>query len=272
VAASAEAVLADPGVDVVVIGTRHADHAYLSTRGLQQGKHVFVEKPLALDHEELEEVLDAAAASSGVLAVGFNRRFSPMLVALREHLAAAEGPVTAIYRVSAGAVAPGHWVHDLNQGGGRVLGEVCHFVDSLRFLAGSPVVEVHAVGHGPDGRPVQARDNVVVSLAFADGSAGTIVYVAESAAGVGKERVEAFAPGRIGVLDDYRQLDLHAGAEHEAQSLREADKGHRAEARAFLEGAQRGVAPVALDEVANVSVATLAVVESLRSGRPVRVQ
>jgi predicted dehydrogenase/threonine dehydrogenase-like Zn-dependent dehydrogenase len=270
-ASSAEAVLADPGIDFVVIGTRHADHAFLAQRGLEQGQHVFVEKPLALNEEELEDVLAAAAESSGILAVGFNRRFSPMLSALREHLAAAESPVTATYRVSAGAIDPGHWVHDLRQGGGRVLGEVCHFVDSLTFLAGSPVVEVHAVGHGADGTPVQARDNVVVTLAFADGSAGSILYVAESAPGIGKERVEAFARGRVGVLDDYRTLDLHAGSEHEARNLREGDKGHRAEAEAFLAGARRGEPPVPLEELANVSLATLAVVESLRTGRPVRV-
>jgi predicted dehydrogenase/threonine dehydrogenase-like Zn-dependent dehydrogenase len=270
-APSAEAVLADPGVDFVVIGTRHADHAYLAQRGLEQGKHVFVEKPLALTEAELEDVLAAAARGPGILAVGFNRRFSPMLVALRDFLARSESPVTATYRVSAGAIDPTNWVHDLTQGGGRILGEVCHFVDSLTFLAGSPAVEVHAVGHGGEDTALQARDNLVVTLAFADGSAGSIAYVAEGAPGIGKERVEAFARGRVGVLDDYRTLDLHAGSEHDAQRLREADKGHRAEAEAFLAGARAGRAPVALDELANVSLATLAVVESLRTGRPVRV-
>jgi predicted dehydrogenase len=231
---------------------------------------VFCEKPLALNESELDVVLEAAADARGILSVGFNRRFSPMLVALRDFLVAAEGPVTATYRVSAGAIAPDHWVHDLSQGGGRVLGEVCHFVDSLAFLAGAPVTEVHAVGHGADGAPVQAADSVVVTLAFADGSTGSIAYVAESATGVGKERVEGFARGRLGVLDDYRELDLHAGEQHDRQRLRAQDKGHRAEARAFLDGARRGTPPIPLEELANVSLATLAVVESLRTGRPVR--
>lgn len=270
VAESSEAVIADPDIDAVVICTRHATHAELVTRALEAGKHVFCEKPLALSLEELEMVIDEARSAPGILAVGFNRRFAPLALRLREYLASGGGSVTITYRVSAGALPAGHWVHDLEQGGGRILGEVCHFIDTLIFLAGAPVTEVHASGVSLDTRPAQAQDNVAVTLRHENGSLGTIVYVPYSAAGVGKERIEAFGLAGVGVLDDYRVLDLHGDETHRVKNHQQ-QKGHREEIAAFVDGVRAGRAPVALSEVVNVSVATLAVVESIRTGAPVRV-
>ncbi len=270
VAESPEAVITDPDVDAVVICTRHATHADLVTRALRAGKHVFCEKPLALSLEELEMVVGAAQSAPGILAVGFNRRFAPLALRLREYLADGGGPVTITYRVSAGAMPAGHWVHDLEQGGGRILGEVCHFIDTLTFLAGAPVTEVHASGVSLNTRPTQAQDNVAVTLRHESGSLGTIVYVPYSADGIGKERVEAFGLAGVGVLDDYRVLELHGSETHRVNN-RQQDKGHREEVAAFLDGVRSGRPPVALSEVVNVSVATLAVVESIRARMPVHV-
>ncbi len=266
-----QAVIDDPEIDAVVIGTRHGAHAALAESALNAGKSVFCEKPLALSVEELDAVMGAAADARGVLAVGFNRRFAPMAIRLREFLAGTAAPLTATYRVSAGTIPASHWVHDLEQGGGRVLGEMCHFIDTLLFLAGSPVVEVHASGFSNIDAPAQARDNVVVSLRHADGSLGTILYAAESAAGIGKERIEAFSRAGIGVLDDYRTLALH-GERQETVKSRTQDKGHRNEVAAFVQAVRDGRAPVPVSEIANVSLATLAVVESLRTGAPVRIE
>ena len=272
-APSEEAALEDPGVDAIVVGTRHESHARLTAAGLAAGKHVFCEKPLALTAPELDAVVAAARDAPGILAVGFNRRYSPLAVAMRDFLREPGGPVTAVYRVSAGAIGPDHWVHDLEEGGGRAIGEVCHFVDTLRFLAGAPVVEVHATGRPQDGVAVQARDTVLVSLTFADGSLGSIAYVARSAPGIPKERVEAFGEAGVAVLDDYRALDLHGSAGERRERARGGQrKGHDEEVAAFLDGARRGAAPVALDELAEVSAATLAVVESMRTGRAVRLE
>jgi predicted dehydrogenase/threonine dehydrogenase-like Zn-dependent dehydrogenase len=266
---SEDAVIADPGVDAVVVCTRHASHAALSMRALEAGKHVFCEKPLVLTVGELELVMDAARGSGRVLAVGFNRRFAPLAVELRSFLRTAGSPVTVSYRIGAGAIPAGNWVHDLGEGGGRILGELCHFLDTLVFLADSPVLEVHASGFSNLDLPAQARDNVAVTLRHANGSLGTIVYVAQSAPGVSKERVEAFGPGGIGVLDDFRSLYLH-GRETQRVGSRRQDKGHRAELAAFIAAVRSGVPPVPLPAVANVSLATLAVVESIRTGGRVR--
>jgi len=269
---SEQAVIEDGAIDAVVIATRHGSHARLVTDALMAGKHVFCEKPLAMTVEELQAVIAAADESNGIVAVGFNRRFSPLLIELRDFVrGGAEGPITAAYRVSAGEVPGEHWVHDLEQGGGRIIGEVCHFLDSLQFLAGSPIVEVHASGYARTAPALQTTDNVIVSVKHADGSVGSVTYVARSAPGIGKERLEAFGPCGIGVLDDYRALELHGPAGKHRHAEKRQEKGHREEVAAFVAGVRTGTPPVPLADLVNVSQAALAAVESLRTGLPVRI-
>jgi polar amino acid transport system substrate-binding protein len=270
VAPDAAAVIGDPDVDAVVIVTRHGSHAPLVEQALEAGKHVFCEKPLALTHDEYESVMRAAEASDGTLLVGFNRRFSPLLRQMRAHLSTSGRPMMLTYRVSAGNLGEDHWTQDLSEGGGRALGEGCHFVDSLAFLAGSPVTEVYAVGHGPQERPVQAYDNLIVTLRFASGSVGSVVYVADGSPRVPKERVEGFCGGRTAILDDYRRLQKLSGGDSDAQELKSQDKGHRQEVAEFLHGVLSGSSPVDLAQLGNSSLATLGVIESLRTGEPVR--
>ena len=269
IASDEESVVADKDVDAVVIATRHSSHAALTIRALEAGKHVFCEKPLALTREELEDVLAAAARAPGILAVGFNRRFAPLLREAREFIAA-RNRVSASYRISAGRLEKGHWAHELDNGGGRILGEVGHFIDALRFLVDADVEVVHAVAQGDQQTPVQARDNVAVDLAFTGGSIGTILYVADGSPKVPKEHLEAFAGDRTAVLDDYRTLRLLGPTGTRKSGSRRRDKGHEQEVAAFLDGVARGEAPAPLREVANVSVATLAIVESMRTGRAIR--
>lgn len=270
VAADEAAVIEDPNVDAVVIATRHGSHAELATRALESGKHVFCEKPLALDEEELWRVLEAARQSGSILLVGFNRRFSPLLRELNSFVG--DGRLLANYRISAGKIPPSAWVHDLEQGGGRIVGEVCHFLDALVYLAGAPVRAVSAAAIDEPSLPLQARDSVVVNLTLGDGSVGTISYVAAGSAALPKERLEVFAGERTGILDDYRSLELYGGGDMRKQESRQQDKGHGEEIRAFLEGLREGVSPVDLDETENVSLAALAVVESLRTGATVGVR
>ena len=270
VAESAAAAIDDREVDAVVIATRHGSHASLVQQALAAGKHVFCEKPLALTEEELAAVLEAAQKSGTVLAVGFNRRFAPLLRALRDFVRDSRSPVAATYRVSAGRLPPDHWVHDLEQGGGRAIGEVSHFIDSLAFVACSRIVGVHAAGYGDTELPAQARDNVAVTLEFANGSVGSILYAADGAQRVPKERLEVFSGPRTAMLDDYRRLELFGPSGKEKLGGRRQDKGHRAEIAAFVRAMEQGELPVPLDEIANVSLASLATAESLRTGRTVQ--
>ena len=270
IAPDAAAVLAEDDVDAVVITTRHATHADLVVQALEAGKHVFCEKPLGLTQDEVEAVLAAAEHARGILSVGFNRRFSPLLRELRAFVGGETEPVAATYRVSAGRLDEGHWAHQLDEGGGRILGEVCHFVDSLRFVADADIELVYAVGYGDEQAPLQARDNVAVSLGFANQSIGTILYLAEGSPRVPKERLEAYAAGRTAILDDYRRLELLGRGHSRKRGSRRREKGHRQELEAFLDAVARGEPPVPLAEVGNVSLATVAVVESIRTGRPVR--
>jgi predicted dehydrogenase/threonine dehydrogenase-like Zn-dependent dehydrogenase len=272
VAPGAQAVIADPDIDAVVIATRHADHAALTVAALEAGKHVFCEKPLALTSEELEAVMTAARRARGTLLVGFNRRFSPLLREMSAFLAVSGLPMNVSYRVSAGALSDDHWTLDLAQGGGRALGEACHFVDALSFLTGQAVVEVHAIGRGPATRPVQAYDNLVVTLRYADSSVASLTYVSAGAARVPKERVEGFCGTRTSMLDDYRTLELYEEDRHHRQRPNHQDKGHRQEMAAFLRATRTGEPAIDLAEIENVTFATLAIVESLRTGRPVRLE
>ena len=267
-AESESALMADDGVDAVAICTRHATHARLVAEALRAGRHVFCEKPLAMNEEELEDVLAAKADSGRVLAVGFNRRWAPLMRDLHGWVGAGLAPLTASFRVSAGQIEADHWIHDLEQGGGRAIGEVCHFVDTLVYVAGAPVAEVHAAGHGAN-LPLQARDNLAITLTFANGSVGTIVYVAQGASAVDKERLEVFSGSRTAVLHDFRSLDLYDGRKHEERGGRVQDKGHNQEIQAFLDGVRAGADPVPVHQLENVTRATFGIIESLRTGAPV---
>jgi predicted dehydrogenase len=264
------AVIEDSEVDAVVITTRHGTHADLATQALAAGKHVFCEKPLALSEEELTRVLDAESRSRAVLFVGFNRRFSPLLRELKSFVGNA--PLVANYRISAGRIPPSAWVHDLDSGGGRILGELCHFIDSLVYVTGARVQTVAAAAMDEPSLPMQARDNVAVSITLDDGSAATLAYVAAGASSVPKERLEVFAGERTAILDDYVSLELHGDGGPRTQTSAAQHKGHSEEVQAFLESVRNRLPPIALEEIENVSLAALAVVESLQSGATVMVR
>jgi predicted dehydrogenase len=265
-----EELIGTDDVDAVVIATRHDSHAELARRCLESGKHVFCEKPLALDAAGLESVMAAEASAQRVLMVGFNRRFAPHVRTAREFLAAG-GRITGVYRVSAGAIDPTSWVHDLELGGGRLIGECCHFFDTLAFLAGSPIAGVHASGFGGPSLALQSHDNLLLSIDFADGSIASLAYVSSGASSVAKERAELFAGERTVILDDYTAVEMHSGAETSRAHLRVQDKGHDEEVRQFLHAIRTGALPISLAEIENVHRACFAAVESLRTGLPVPV-
>jgi predicted dehydrogenase/NADPH:quinone reductase-like Zn-dependent oxidoreductase len=268
-ATSVEALIADENIDAIVIATRHDSHANLVRAALDAGKHVFCEKPLALNQEQLEDVLAAAERAERVLMVGFNRRFAPHILKTREFTSASTDQLTAIYRVSAGRIDPQHWVHDLEQGGGRLIGEGCHFLDTLSFLADSSIANVHVSGFGALAQPTQSADNLVISVVFANGSVGAVVYVSSGAAGLPKERLEVFVGSRTAILDDYMDLELYDGAKPIRDRLRRQDKGHAAEMERFLAGVRNGIYPISMETMRNIHQGCFAAVDSLRTNLPV---
>jgi predicted dehydrogenase len=244
--------LADETIEAVVIATRHDSHADYAARALRAGKHVLVEKPLSIDRDGLAAVADAARAAPGILMVGFNRRFAPLAVRLHEALSG-RGPVVASMRVNAGPLERSHWVHDREIGGGRIVGEVCHFVDLAAYFAGAPPVSVTAAAVGGGSEP--RDDNLVATVSLADGSVATIAYAAFGDSGLAKERIEVLAEPGAGTIDDFRELRLHRGGKREAfRSSR--DKGHTAEVEAFFAACESGEQPWPLEDMVAVTEAT----------------
>ncbi len=262
--------LADPTINWLAILTRHDQHAAQAIAALDAGKDVFVEKPLALNAESLAVVLAAQEKSGRRLMVGFNRRFAPMVRELRDFFGGSDdrSPLIGTCRVNAGALSVEHWTQDPAIGGGRLIGEAIHFVDLLTFLIGALPVRVYAAAL-PSTLPTP--DEATITLHFADGSIGTIVYTAGGVGAFGKERIELIGDGKIGILDDYRRLDLIM---ERRRIVRRAwlrrDKGHRAEWAALAAiVASDAPAPIPLAEIAAVHRATFAIAESLRRGEPV---
>ncbi len=254
-----DALLADPDIDAVVIATRHDSHAGLVCRALAAGKHVFVEKPLAMNREELDRIEAAAASAAQLqLTVGFNRRFAPHVRKMAQLLAACRAPKSMIMTVNAGAVPAGHWTQDPEAGGGRILGEACHFVDLLRFLAGHPLVSCRA-------RAADA-DTASLDLAFADGSIGTVHYFANGSRSFPKERLEVFCDGRILQIDNFRTLRGFGWPGFRRMALWRQDKGQKDCAAAFVRAVEAGgEAPIPLDELIETSRATIELAEAARA-------
>jgi predicted dehydrogenase len=262
--------LDDPDIDAVVIATRHGSHARFAAAALRAGKAVFVEKPLAIDEAGLRSVLAAQQESGRLLAVGFNRRFSPLVAAAREAFPFG-APISLTYRVNAGAIPPQVWVHDPEEGGGRIIGEVCHFVDFVQALVDADLDEVFAYSlGGPTGK---LHDTVAIVLRYANGSIASINYFANGDRSFPKERVEVFGAGAVAVLDDFRELVLTRAGKRIRERRLSQDKGFDQEIAAFLDAVRSGgLPPIPLHSLVQTTRATFAVEESLRTGAPVRVR
>ena len=250
----AEAVFNDPAINAVVVSTRHDSHARFVVQAIEAGRHVFVEKPLCVTLDELAEIEGAyerqwRLGRAPVVAVGFNRRFSPHAQRIKQLIAGASGPKVLLMTVNAGAIPADHWTQDQAVGGGRILGEACHFIDLLRFLTGSPIAGSSVVT-----LPGGARDTVTIQLTFADGSIGTIHYLANGSKAFPKERLEVFAQGGVLQLDNFRALRGFGWPGFSAHRLWRQDKGQRACAAAFADAVRHaGKGQVPFAEVLEVS-------------------
>lgn len=264
-----DSVMSDANIDAVVIATRHDSHPSLAVQAIEAGKHVFVEKPLAVTTEQLAQIENAIDSSpiagEKILTVGFNRRFAPHVRHMAALLDGVSEPKVFVMTVNAGAIPPGHWVQDAAVGGGRIIGEACHFIDLLRFLARSPISGFDAVSLGKsDGNPV-AEDKSSITLRFEDGSIGTIHYLANGHKSFPKERLEVFCAGRILQLDNFRSLNAFGWPNFNRMHLWRQDKGQKACAAAFVKAVSSGgPAPIPLNDLFEVSRVSIEVADALR--------
>jgi predicted dehydrogenase len=264
-------ILDDPQINAVVIATPHNSHAQLAAAALRAGKHVFVEKPLAIDRAGLNEVINAYEQSSGLqLVVGFNRRFSPHGRKMRELLTSRSGPASISILVNAGAIPADHWTRDPKIGGGRLIGEGCHWIDFMTFLLGQPITQVSATEIA-DRAGSPARDTVTVTLGFADGSIGTLHYISTGHRSFPKERITVFCDGRVLELDNFRLLRGWGWPNFKRHKLWfTQDKGHIAEIASFVTRIQQGGSPlIRIESLHNVTATTvLAAMSVERGGEP----
>jgi predicted dehydrogenase/threonine dehydrogenase-like Zn-dependent dehydrogenase len=267
--ADTDKIFQDPNINAILIATRHGSHATLTTQALKAGKSVLVEKPLALDLESLNKIIDARnATKQAFFQVGFNRRFAPMAIKLKQSFADLVAPKVMNFRINAGAIPEDHWVQSSDEGGGRVLGEMCHFIDFARFLSGSSIASVHA--HATGGN-TSLCDDVSVSLNFYDGSLATILYTAQGDISASKERYEVFSSGRNGLIEDFKCLEI-SGAGQRISEKSAANKGFHASLSEFSNAIVND-GPLGIDEVELIdsSTATIAALESLRQGKSISI-
>ena len=268
----AQDILGDKKSQLVFIATRHDSHAHLAAEALKLGKHVFVEKPLALTEEGLREVVASARESKGLLMVGYNRRFAPIALEIKERSRVRMGPMTILYRVNAGQLPRDHWTHDASEGGGRIIGEACHFIDFVQYLTGALPSSVSALAVPRTQSAGMVDDSTVISMSLTDGSIASIVYTASGDSSVAKEHVEIFWDGNVATIDDFKTGTFISNRKRTKVGGGAQDKGHIGEITAFLDAARGGTrSPIDLESIVATTLASFAVVESARTASVVTV-
>lgn len=272
-ASEPEYLLDDPAINMIAILTRHDLHSQQILSAFQAGKHVYCEKPLAINQDQLEQV-ESALLSEGqpLLTLGFNRRFAPLARELKGFVDQRHEPLYMHYRINANVLPAGHWLNDPEVGGGRIIGEGCHFIDFLTFLVGETPVEVIAQGLPDAGK--YCEDNVVMTFRYPDQSIGVVSYLANGDKSYPKEYLEVFTGGRVAALHDWRRLEMIAKGRRKVKRhyLRQ-DKGHKYAWQAFLAAVQgQSNPPIPYDQLLGVTRASFAALDSLRSGKAVRIE
>jgi predicted dehydrogenase/threonine dehydrogenase-like Zn-dependent dehydrogenase len=258
-----KSILQDSEIDVVFITTKHNQHAHMVVEALRAGKHVFVEKPLALNHEELDDVIDAYERSKQTLNVGYNRRFTPLAIKMKRLLGGSDAPVNIVATVNAGNIPANNWLQDMEIGGGRIIGEACHFIDLCTFLTGSLVKAVCMNAMGL--HPADNADNASILLQYENGSTAVINYFSNGSKAYDKERVEVYSQDRTLVMENWKKLKGYGFSNFSSESGSQ-DKGHAAQFRMLMEKVRSGGASlIPIEELINTSQASLAAIDSLKN-------
>lgn len=264
-----QVILEDPEVDLVIVSTRHNAHAKMVIESLEVGKHVFVEKPLALTQDELDDILQAYTKSDKTISVGFNRRFAPLALEMKKVLGPAKTPMNIIATMNAGFIPPNVWVHDMEIGGGRIIGEACHFIDLCTFLAGSMVKAVCMNAMGTD--PEENTDNATIMLQYENGTNAVINYFSNGSKAYSKERLEVYHQERTLVMDNWRKLRGYGFKDFSSSSSKQ-DKGHHNQFVSLVNALKQGGEPIIpIAEIVNTTEASFAAIESLKTGTWVKI-
>ncbi len=252
--------------DTVVIATQHNLHAAQAIAALEKGKHVFVEKPLALNHSDIDAIEMAQKASNTMVMVGYNRRFAPQVQKMKELLDKKAAPKTFIMTMNAGDIPADHWTQDPTVGGGRIIGEACHYIDLMRFLAGEKITSFNAVKMGENNFVEITEDKAIITLTFEDGSIGSIHYFANGGKAFPKERVEVFCDDAVLQLDNFRKLTGHGWQGFRKMNLWSQDKGQVSCSKAFMDAVKKGgQSPIPQDEIFEVARVSVDIAEQLRN-------
>lgn len=264
-------------INTILISTRHNSHADYVLKGLEKDKNIFVEKPLCLNNDELLKITEAykAKSESGktpLILVGFNRRFAPLMKKAKEFFADVKDPIVVNFRVNAGFIPKAHWVQDPVEGGGRIMGEVCHFVDIVQYITGSDPVNVYAQSISSKNSLITDIDNINITLKMKNGSMGIITYLANGDKAVSKERMEVTGGNLYAILDDFKQLQLFRNEKMTQYKIKGLDKGWKTEMIDFIEGAKKGISPISFESQRLTTLTTLKILESLKTNEAVAIE
>ncbi|MCH7678856.1 bi-domain-containing oxidoreductase [candidate division KSB1 bacterium] len=271
VVADAEEIFKNQNTNAIFIVTRHDLHAPNVVRGLESGKNVFVEKPLALTYDELAQIVKIFDAAEGGLMVGYNRRFSPHALHAKKSMKKVNGPIEILYRINAGHFPADHWYQDMEEGGGRIIGEVCHFVDFVQFLSDANPVRVYAETISGN-KSALNNDNVSIIIRLSDGSTATIIYIANGDPSFEKERVEIFGNKIVAVIENFGQTVVAANGKTKSFKTRGIQKGHHEELTAFVNAIRSDKPlPISFESLVLTTLTTFKIVDSIRTGAPVEI-
>ena len=267
---NANELMVDKNINTVFIATRHDSHAGYVKQALQNNKHVFTEKPLCLNERELEEIKTLYQTSNSVLMLGFNRRFSPHIIKTKAFFDKLNTPLSINYRINAGTIAADHWVHDKNVGGGRIVGEVCHFIDLLTFLTNSKIKSISANSMQD---AANLSDTLTINLRFENGSIGNISYFSNGNKNLDKEYIEIFGAGQVIAIHDFKEMEIYSSSK-KTDNLSKQDKGHKPEVTAFLTAIAQGKkCPISFEEIYHSMLCTFKTEESIAlSGKQIFIQ
>lgn len=270
-----DSIFKDNQIDIIAIATRHNLHAKLVIQGLKKNKVVFTEKPLALSLQELKDIVMAYQQTKGMLMVGFNRRFAPLIVQMKKFFVQniTNGDRLVMhYRVNAGFIPKNSWIQDIEEGGGRIIGEVCHFVDLLQYICNAEPETVYAVSLPVDNANTVADDNLIVTITFRDGSIGSIHYVACGDTSFPKERIEVFGGTAVAVIDNFKKGMFVKGGKTQEYNINKQDKGHKHEVCALINAVKTGKdMPIEFKELVISTLTTFKIVEAIKKRAPVTI-
>jgi polar amino acid transport system substrate-binding protein len=260
-------VIENDGINTVFIATPHNSHADLTIRALKAKKNVYVEKPLAMNMDELNEVIENKKKYSQTLMVGFNRRFAPICEQIKKEFMSADEPLVINMRINAGFIPKEHWIQQKNTGGGRIVGEMCHFIDLMQYFTNAEPEKVYAECINSSNEKLTPADNIAIVVKFSDGSVGNLTYLANGEKGLPKEQIEVFCGGKTAIINDFRDGIIYRNGK--VIKLKSNGKGHKEEVERFIDALKNGQdSPIPFRSICLTTLTTFKILDSLFTGNP----